>query len=297
MTILLTGRHGLFGRYLAPMLEDHDLISIGTDDRNDIRCDLMRSTPALPDDLKPDLVIHAAGTEDPEIAMDLNLEGTRRLLDALDRTPPRHLLFISCWSVYSPDAGLQADESTPTWAVGKVGQSKALAEAAIEKWCAAHPDTILTILRPATMFGNDMKGWATEMFNDVVSGRYIHVRGNDAAVSAVTAYDVARAAMTLYPKGGIYNISDGRDYTYTDLADAMSANAGAMKRMTHLPPKWAALAWKTARWIPAVERSLNPEVLDRRSRTLTLSNAKAMAAGCSFLDTGAVLRREIKIEP
>ncbi|MDE6380870.1 MAG: hypothetical protein K2L11_10380, partial [Muribaculaceae bacterium] len=81
------------------------------------------------------------------------------------------------------------------------------------------------------------------------------------------------AVKSLHALGGVYNITDGKGASWIALAEAMSSNSGAMKRQTFLPQKWAQAAWKLAPWIPAVKASLSPDILARRSKTMTLSDS------------------------
>lgn len=270
MKILLTGASGMLGGYLLPMLKEGNEVKTLQRHDADIICDLTAAAPDL-GDKRFDLVVHAAGSADAETAIDLNLEGTRRLLQALEGNPPRELVYISSWEVYSPDSGAKVTEDHQTWAATKVGQSKARAEQLVREWCDQR-NVKLTILRPARMFGKGVHGEMKGLFNDVVNGRYIHVRGNDARLSLVCAIDVADAAIRLHSIGGTYNITDGKDAAWIELAEAMSANSGAMKRQTFLPKQWAETAWRLTPWIPAVKASLSPEVLTLRSKTLTLSD-------------------------
>lgn len=270
MKILLTGATGMLGGYLLPMLKELGEVKTLQRHEADFICDL---TAAVPDfgDKGFDLVVHAAGSTDDDTALDLNLEGTRRLLLALDKKPPKELVFMSTWEVYSPDSGENVAEHHQTWASTNVGRSKARAEQLVKEWCD-QKDVTLTILRPARMFGKGVHGEMKMLFNDVVNSRYIHVRSNDARLSLICAIDVAKAIVALHPAGGTYNLSDGRDSSWISLAEAMSANSGAMKRQTFLPKQWADAAWRFAPWIPAVKASLSPEVLARRSKTFTLSD-------------------------
>lgn len=270
MKILLTGASGMLGGYLKNLFyKDNEVTTLQRHDA-DIECDLAKEVPDLGHKAF-DLVVHAAGTTDESEAMCLNEEGTQRLLDALDSNPPLEFVFVSSWEVYSQDSGEDVGESHQLWASTKTGKSKARAEELIRRWCA-YRDIKLTIVRPARMFGKGIKGEMASLFNDVVAGRYIHVRGNDARLSLVCAYDVAEAIKKLHSIGGIYNATDGRGAKWIELAEAMSANTGAMKRQTYLPEKWARAAWKYASWIPAVKASLAPETLARRSSTLTFSD-------------------------
>ena len=124
------------------------------------------------------------------------------------------------------------------------------------------------------MFGSGIHGRMAILYNAVVAGRYIHVRGQEGRISLVTACDVARAVRMLWRSGGVYNVTDGRPATWLELAEAMSANHGAMKRMITLPRKWAELAVKTG----IVKGLLSREVIDERGRTLTYSADKLCQA-------------------
>lgn len=270
MNILITGASGMLGGYLLQLLKGDNEITTLQRQGADILCDLKTDMPVFCNK-SFDLVVHAAGSHDENDAFLLNLKGTRRLLGALEGNPPKEFVFVSSWEVYSPDSGEDVKEDHQLWASTKVGQSKARAEDLVSKWCADR-NVMLTILRPARMFGKGVKGEMKSLFNDVVNSRYIHVRGNEARLSLVCALDVAQAICRLHSVGGVYNVSDGRGAKWIELAEAMSANCGAMKRQTFLPEKWATAAWKFSSWLPAVKVSLSPETLARRSKTLTISN-------------------------
>lgn len=291
MEILLTGSTGMLGKYLTKLWKEEDVKTIGRSSSNDIECDLSTSVPKLPDGYVPDLMIHAAGTESLENAFELNFDGTKNLLASLEGRAPKFFVFISSWQVYSPSAGENVDEDARLLPVGDAGKSKARAEEAVREWCGKN-DVKLTIIRPATMFGSGMKGPAHEMFNEVISNRFVNIRGSNGRRSVVMALDVAEATRKLYETGGVYNLNDGDNPTFLELAEAMSANAGAMKRITHLPPKWASTFYSLGKWIPWVKKALDPETLAERARMLTFSNSKAEEAGCTFHKVTTVLSHE-----
>lgn len=271
MEILITGASGMLGGYILPILKEANVVTTLQRHDADFICDLTKDIPQLGHKAF-DLVVHTAGSKSESDAFDLNLEGTKRLLKALEINPPKEFVYLSSWEVYShsPDSGEDVKEDHQLWASTKVGQSKALAEDLVSKWCTQH-NVILTILRPARMFGKGINGEMKSLFNDVINSRYIHVRDNNARLSLICASDVAEAIKNLHSIGGTYNIADGKDASWIELAEAMSANSGAMKRQTFLPKKWADAAWRFMPWIPAVKASLSPEILSRRSKTLTLS--------------------------
>lgn len=296
-SFLVTGASGMLGRYLLRRLAgEGDVTTLQRHDA-DIVCDLGEKIPCL-GDKKFDTVFHLAGSCDESDAVKTNHTGTIHLLRALEEHPPKRLVFISSWEVYSPDSGEEVEEGHRLWAATKTGQSKATAETALREWSAEH-GVVLTVLRPARMFGKGIKGEMKRMFSDVVSARYIHVRDNDARLSLVCAIDVAEAAARLRGIGGTFNVTDGTGTRWIDLADAMSANCGQMKRQTFLPQQWARTAWRFAPWLLAVKASLDPAVLARRSKTLTLSDTALRTALPDWNPYAAidVIRRDNKDYP
>lgn len=289
--VLITGAGGMLGGYLHEAFKLNEVKTLGLNEGADYRVDLRKETPDFSAD-RFDTVIHAAGTEDEAEAFDLNLEGSRRLLDALEQFPPRYMVFISSFRVYSRDAGENVDEESSTWATDNVGKSKMRAEELMREWCQTN-NVCLTIIRPARMFGNGVKGETLRLFNDALSGKYIHIRGNDARISLVTALDVARAIQKVYKNGGIYNAADGRNPKFIEMVEAMTANAGAKKRMTHLPAAWAEWIWRLGRWVSFVNRNLSPETVESRMKTLTLDGRKlAREADIDYHDTIEVMEHQ-----
>lgn len=288
--LLLTGAGGLPGRYVAGQFEDFRIVTLGAEERCDIRCDLSSQTPMLPFS-HIDLVVHCARTEDPGQASEVNSGWTRRLLEGLSSVDVGAFVMVGSAEIYGKESGEDIDESSPTWPSGEIGISWLEAERQV---AAAFKDksTIVSLLRPVTMFGSGMEGWAASMFGDVIAGRYIHVRGSDGRLSLVMALDVARAVRAVWQTGGVFNVSDGRSCTWLELAEAMSANAGKHHRMTALPAKWASLLSAPASIFPALRSSLGKDAIRRRSQTLTFSSEKLRnLTGLSFYPAIEVISR------
>lgn len=293
--VLITGAGGMLGSYLSEVFIDDHPLRLGLNRDDDYCVDLTKSGPEF--DRKFSLVVHAAGTEAEKDAMTLNYEGTRNLLESLENNPPEYFVYISSRQVYSRDAGEDLDEDTNTWATSEAGKSKALAEELVKEWCSRN-DVTLTIIRPARMFGNGVKGETLQLFNDALNGRYIHIRDNNAKESIVCAYDVARGIKALYKQGGIFNAADPNPVRFIDMVEAMTCNAGAKKRMTHLPAPWAEWVWRLLRWVPWVDRNLSPGVVENRMKTLTLNGSKfAEKSGVEYFDTISVIEHKAKDYP
>lgn len=286
----------MLGGYMMEQLAGEKVATLGLREEADYRVDLRTSEPDFGDAVF-ETVIHTAGTESDRDAMALNLEGTKRLTKALEKKVPDNFVYVSSHRVYSRDAGENITEESNTWATDEAGRSKALAEEYLKGWCDER-DVRLTIVRPARMFGNGVKGETLQLFNDALSGKYIHIRGNDAKVSLVCALDVARGIRELYKKGGIYNAADDHPVRYIEMVEAMTANIGGKKRMTHLPADWAEWLWRLFRWIPSIDRNLHPATVEARMKTKTLDGSRfAEQAGIRYFDTVAVIERREKGYP
>lgn len=297
---LVTGASGLLGHYLLPQLGEWEIVTLGRSGGNEIICDLEQKTPYFIEDFSTgfNLVVHAAGTEENTRALALNLEGTKHLLEGLRDVPVRQFVYLSSPAVYGKKEGADITEDDHLWSADKVGQSKALAEEEVRKFCD-EMGVICTILRPATLFGKDMKGWGQRMAGQVLVGTYLNVRDMDAAVSLVTAYDVARLIPELAPKGGIYNVTDGLSHSLQKLAMAMGNNRGRAKKPFYLPMKWAKLLARLGDGLPLLDRILDSEELARRTTTLTYSSQRLREAlpDFRFHDTAAVVGRTDKDFP
>lgn len=232
--ILLTGATGFIGAYVLGELRSAGLEPDTLSRRPGATCvcDLERETPRL--SRRYDAVVHVAGTDDEARSEALNHEGTLRLLAALEAAPPRHLTYVSGVHVYGSDPGTDVEETSFLRPDTSCARSKIRAEKALGEWCSSH-GTGLTILRPALTAGRGMHGRLGEMARAVARGRYMHLGGNDAVLSLVTADDVARAVRLTLGVPGVFNVTDGVAHRLADVAEAMAANLGTGKRVLTLP--------------------------------------------------------------
>lgn len=297
-SVLLTGASGFLGSYMRRALEAEgfEIVTAGRSAGCDIHWDAASLVPEF-NGRSFFRVVHMLADRDESSAINVNYEGTRRLLEAIKDTPPAEFVYISGTCVYGNKSDGEIDENTHTWAVGKFAQSKALTENLLRKWCECH-GVILTILRPSMIFGSGMSGMAADMFSRVVRGTYVHIRDNNARLNVVMAEDVVRVAMLTASSGGTYNLSDGCCPTYCELADAMSLNAGLAKRPIFLPKKWGVALRRIAHAFKIPCDALD-FALDRASDSeAAVSSKKIMDEyGYEFFPVTDVLARRCKNYP
>lgn len=165
--VLLTGAAGFTGRFMRTELEAHgyEVVGLGGGERDGghvadgISVDL-RDGDAVKRavrEVRPDRVVHLAakafvGHGSPRDFYDVNLLGTRNLLEALaetDATPDRVLLASSA-NVYGNASEGMLDESTPPEPANDYAVSKLAMEYAARLWAGRLP---LVLVRPFNYTG------------------------------------------------------------------------------------------------------------------------------------------------
>ena len=107
---------------------------------------------------------------------EINVEGTRRVLEAAKAGGARHLVFVSTNMVYGLPQQLPLTEKHRRVPFGPYGQSKLEAEVLVE---AAHSATLkCTVVRPGLIVGPGRTGVVERVFGWIRRGRPILMIGN-----------------------------------------------------------------------------------------------------------------------
>ena len=169
MKILVTGSAGFIGSHLVEQLAKagHDITgmdimfpkSVCDSFVDDIRYLEPRGGIALANS-SFEACIHAAASPDvrgvnPELTWSTNVDGTRRLLDALPASCTR-FVFLSSSCVYGhDDEPLWVGQATERqlWPVSLYGASKLAGEGLVSVWAARDPFRRWSAIRPVTVYG------------------------------------------------------------------------------------------------------------------------------------------------
>lgn len=235
MRVLVTGASGYLGRAIMQGASFKHPISLSR--RNsDINCDLQTGVPVLN---QYDMVIHAAGkahvvprTEgEKKQFFNVNVTGTRHLLQGLEKANlPHTFVFISTVAVYGVAIGAKIAETAPLAATDAYGQSKVKAEELVTGWCRSN-GVHCVILRLPLIVGANPPGNLGSMIKAIKKGYYFNIAGGMAKRSGVLLDDLVKFMPSLYGHAGVFNLTDGADFSYKELGRMMAQQLGCK------PPK------------------------------------------------------------
>lgn len=169
---------------------------------------------------KPDSVVHFAGLKavgegekKPLEYFSVNVSGTGSVLEAMDRSDCKRIIFSSSATVYGEPQYLPIDEAHPCSPVNVYGHTKRTAEVLLESWQKSHSDTSVVALR---------------YFNPVGAHRSARIGESPKGIPNNLMPFVAQVASGMRPKvnvfGNDYDTPDGtgmRDFIHVeDLAHA-----------------------------------------------------------------------------
>lgn len=166
---------------------------------------------------RPDCLLHLAAEiasqRDPAKIREVNVEGTRRLLEACVASGRPRFLFAS--TVVTGDArGALLDEQTALPVETEYGRSKQEGERLVRESGLDH-----VIIRPSHVYGAG--GWYVEEFVERLRrpGRFAVIGRGDNWWDVVRVEDVARAMATAAegaPAGALYHVVDDEPITFYD---------------------------------------------------------------------------------
>lgn len=231
MNILLTGASGFLGSIFFDELTrlGHHVDGLSRKPNAHYVCDLSQAIPVI--DKQYDIVIHAAGKAHvvPKTQAECddfyqtNVEGTKHLLKALDKSVPlpQSLVFISSVAVYGCDAGEIIDERQPLNGDSPYALSKIQAEKILMAWGEQNHVPVL-IFRLPLIAGPNPPGNLGSMVNAIKTGRYVSIGKGDAKKSVVMANDIPGCIVQNMNRTGIYNLTDDCNPTVAELEESIS---------------------------------------------------------------------------
>lgn len=284
-SVLISGASGFLGRHLISSLkQDYNITTMGKTPVPELENVFADFTDTNINDLpQVNYVIHAAGKahvvpktiKEKEEFFQVNLEGTKQLLNALTRNKPKSFVYISSIAVYGQDSGLHIDEDFPLSASDPYGLSKLKAEEEVLEWGNSN-NVCIGILRLPLLIGKNAPGNFGAMTNAIKKGRYFNIGKGDSRKSMILASDVAKIVPILFQKGGTYNLTDGYHPSFKELSETIASALGK-RNIKSIPLSLAKMISKFGDIFHRmkIKFPLNSYSLKKMTTSLTFDDSKA----------------------
>jgi len=228
MNITIIGGSGFVGTKLLSLLKENDSLRLSNFDKQQSSdySDItyigdVRNYEQLKEQLKnQDLIILLAAEHRDDISpvslyYDVNVEGMKNVLEAMDENNIQNIIFTSTVAIY----GLNKDnpsEKHPADPFNHYGKSKWQAEQLLKKWYEKEPEgKSATVIRPTIIFGEDNRGNVYNLLHQIASGKFIMVGSGNNKKSMAYVGNVAS-----FIKHCIENKDEGYHvYNYIDKPD------------------------------------------------------------------------------
>ncbi len=223
LSVAVTGVSGFVGQHLLPLLDSSPDVGevVGLDVREPARRGrrlVMRRVDLAGADLDAllggvDVIVHLAGIVDPipddALMARVNVDGTRRLLEAAARAGVRRIVRISPAMVYGawPTNPVPITEAAPL--APNPGYAPAVQAAEVERlvaeWRRGHPETVVTTLRAAPVLG----AGADHLWARLLARGALSMHDATPPVQCVHADDLAAAVLSAATRDlpGVFNVA------------------------------------------------------------------------------------------
>lgn len=221
-----------------------------------------------------DTVVHLASIlkppvgAPPDLAWRVDVEGTRRLLEACIATGVEHLVVTTSGAAYGyhPDNPMWLGEEAPIRGhdAFEYSRNKRQVEELLAGYRASHPELTQLLLRPGTVIGRGTHSPVTEIFEGPV---IVGVQGSAAPFVFIWDRDLVAIIVTgaLEQRSGIYNVAGDGALTAREIARRLHKRylplpAGLLATTLGLLKRWG----KSAHGAETVDFLRYRPVLDNR---------------------------------
>ncbi len=169
---------------------------------------------------------------------DVNVQGMRNTLEAMERNGIKRLVFTSSVAVYGLNKE-NPNEDFPADPFNHYGKSKWQAEQVLKDWHGRHPECVVSILRPTVIFGERNRGNVYNLLHQISTGAFLMIgKGENKKAMAYVGNIVAFIDFLLRNQQSgleIYNYTDKPDFTMNELVTLVSKVMNKHIPSVHFP--------------------------------------------------------------
>ena len=156
---------------------------------------------------------------------DVNVQGTKNVLQAMDKAGIKNIIFTSSVAIYGLNK-TNPDENHPEDPFNHYGKSKWQAERVIKEWYDNDPDgKSITIIRPTVIFGERNRGNVFNLLKQISSGKFMMIgKGENKKSMAYVGNIVAFIKNRLEkckPGYHVFNYADKPDFSMVELTQTI----------------------------------------------------------------------------
>ena len=236
-----------------------------------------------------DIVFHLAGKvhsvpknrEEEKEFYEVNVNGTKSVLDAAAINKVKRVIFYSTVGVYGKDADFHGDELSPCMPESIYAKSKYEAEWLIlNSQKNGGPEGV--VLRLPVAYGPLDRGNVASLIRAVYVNRFFYFGDGNAERSMISSANATEAALkaALEPSAAnqVFCVTDGTDHSVRDLVESICSALGKSRRPRRMPISLAEWLGKFGSLIEralSIQLPINSAAVRKLSRPLTFSCEKA----------------------
>lgn len=249
MKIAVIGGSGFVGTRLIEILKEHNNIVNVDKQASHFYNELtiignVLDVASIEKSLKEiDLVVLLAAEHRDDVSpiqkyYDVNVQGARNVLQAMDRVGVKRIIFTSSVAIYGLNKK-NPDEQHPADPFNHYGKSKWQAEEVLREWVAKDTNHNLTIIRPTVIFGERNRGNVYNLLKQISGGKFLMVgKGLNKKSMAYVGNIVALIDFCISNKKtgyNVFNYIDKPDFTMNELVDHVGKVLNKHIPSIHIP--------------------------------------------------------------
>jgi nucleoside-diphosphate-sugar epimerase len=170
---------------------------------------------------------------------DVNVTGAKNVLDAMDKTGIKKIIFTSSVAIYGLDKN-NPDETHPADPFNHYGKSKWQTEELLREWFNKNPDDkTLIILRPTVVFGPGNRGNVYNLLAQIADGKFLMIGKGKNKKSMAYVDNIAWFIQFCIEKNfsgyHVFNYADKPDLTTLQLVEAVESALGKKLPAIRIP--------------------------------------------------------------
>lgn len=170
---------------------------------------------------------------------DVNVQGTKNVLAAMEKNGVKNIIFTSSVAVYGLNK-TNPDENHPHDPFNHYGKSKWQAEEVLREWFSKSPtDRSLTIVRPTVIFGERNRGNVYNLLKQIAGGKFAMVGAGTNYKSMAYVGNIVEfikyKLLNVNAGYEVYNYVDKPDLSMNELVSEVEKSLNKKIPSTHLP--------------------------------------------------------------